>query len=449
MNKTIAKIASAMLCVCAALLFHACESSFLKGAMEALNPSPSVFAGMQWSSENEIYINPKDFSISGTMSAISGVFVNGGKQIWPIQDMKDHGGLNGKRAWRIESSDKVNYPAGSITSILAPGSPFVGGSVGIKGDSITLAFEAGSAVMDTFVNAAPSDEPFPAGGVTFSFILTPNAFFGADVTLLATDTLTRNFKLVVPTSTVYGKLWLERHMYGTISSSWGKAATDIGDSGLAGTEAQMKENAGSLAVNDVTAWLDGYAATVDPGLTFEFDNSDPDKLGSLAVNSWNPAPDLSQGWAPLKNYSLVLTPIRDSAETEQPFAPVTISVPIEFTSNVGSVVTAVKDAIEAGTFGQEPNPDSPYDPGPGDTGYPYYIQHLGDIEDADGTVSGSVAVDAMITGINFQGLVQTISTLPLANSTGQQQLTITFGPGADGSPANKLTFTVWVNAAQP
>ena len=445
MNKTIAKIGSAMLCVCAALLFHACESSFLKGAMEALNPSPSVFSGMQWGSENEIYINPKDFSISGAMSAISGVFINGGKQIWPIQDMKDHGGLNGKRAWRIESSDKVNYPAGSITASLAPGSPFVGGSVGIKGDSITLAFEAGSAGMDTFVNAAPSGDPFPAGGVTFSFILTPNAFFGADVALLATDTLTRNFKLVVPASTVYGKLWVERHMYGTISSSWGKAATDIDGSGLAGTEAQMKENAGSLTVNEVTDWLNGYAATAAPSLTFEFDNSDPDNPGSLAVNSWNPEPDLSLGWAPLKNYSLVLTPIHDTDDTDPSFAPVTISVPIEFTSYVGSVVTAVKDAMAAGTFGQDPNPA--YEPKPGDTGYPYYIQHLGNTDDAEGIVSGSVAVDAMIGSIGFQNLVTNISTSPLANSTGQQQLTITFGPGADNSPANTLTFTVWVKAA--
>ena len=446
MNKATMKITLLLFGVCVPL-FQSCESSFLKSAMEALNPIPSVFAGMQWSSENEIYINPKDFSISGTMSAISGVFVNGGKQIWPIQDLKDHGGLNGKRAWRIESSDKVNYPAGSITSILAPGSPFVGGSVGIKGDSITLAFEAGSAVMDTFVNAVPSGELFPAGGVTFSFILTPNAFFGADAALLVTDTLTRNFKLVVPTSTVYGKLWVERHMYGTISSSWGKAADDIGSgSGLTSKEAQMKENAGSLAVNDVNDWLDGYENTISPHLTFEFDNSDPNNSGSLAVKSWNPEPDLSLGWAPLQNYSLVLTPIRDYDEGDQPFAPVTISVPVKFTSDVGSLVTAVKDAMAAGTFGQDPA-DGPTTTDA--TGYPAYIQRLDDATDPDGIISGSVAVNAMINGINFQGLVPpaNISTSPLQNRTSQQQLTIMFGQGTDSSPGNTLTFTVWVQSS--
>ena len=211
----------------------------------------------------------------------------------------------------------------------------------------------------------------------------------------------------------------------------------------------MKENAGSLTVNEVTDWLSGYTATADPSLTFEFDNSDPNNSGSLAVKSWNPEPDLSLGWAPLKNYSLVLTPIHDTDDTDPSFAPVTISVPIEFTSYVGSVVTAVKDAMAAGTFGQDPNPDPPYEPEPGDTGYPYYIQHLGDADDPEGLGSGSVAVGSMATGIGFQNLVPlaNISTSPLANSTGQQQLTITFGPGADNSPANTLTFTVWVKAA--
>jgi hypothetical protein len=426
------------------LLFQSCESSFLKNAVETLNPIPKVFTGMQWSTDNEVYINPNDFSIDGTMmGGVSGIFVNGGKKIWPIRDMKDNGPTVGKRAWSVKSSDEQNYPASIITAILKNNSsPSTGaGTVAaVPGDAITLNFGTQGLFMKNFVDSTlnTSGEEFPARGVKFSFLLTPTAFYGADSAALATDTLIYDFKLIKPASTVYGKHWLERYMYGTVSTSW---TNGTGDPDL------MKAHAEGQVATAVKARLGLY----DTGNKFEFD--DPAAPGvptttAISVYSWEPKPDLSLGWAPLKNYALALSPIHDSNEGGESFAPVTVSVPVVFTSNVGSVVNAVKDAIAAGTFGKDPDSvtTSPTEP----TGYPDYIQHLGDTDDPDGIASGTAAVLKMIEKVGFTvgsvlGTPQ-VECSSLKNRTGAQTLTITFGPGADGSPVNTLSFTVWVNA---
>jgi hypothetical protein len=446
MNKATVKITLLLFCLCAAPLFQACETDFLKNAMEALNPSPKVFIGMKWSDNNEVYLNPNNGSIAGTMSVVSGIFLNGGKRVWPIQDLKDNG-AKGKLAWSIKSHDEKNYPAGTITDILeANNSPSTETVNGIPGDTITLIFESAASVVDI-----TDPDTYPTEGVTYSFILTPNAFYGADMAALSTDTLTHDFKLIKPTSTVYGKHWLERYMYGTVSTSWAEGGGPT-ETDAAAVMAAMIADAGSKAAVYADERLNAYA---DPGsydtLTFVFDN---ESTGSMSVVSWENAPDLSLGWAPLKSYALALSPIRDASEDVEPFAPVSISVPVMFTSNVGSVASAVKAAMAAGTFSKDPY-EVEQPPG-STTGYPDYIQHLGDTVDPDGIVSGSVAVFYMIG--ELLGASENVGVLlnspqvecsPLQNSTGTQTLTIVFGPGTDGSPTNTLSFTVWVKEAEP
>ncbi|MDR2343936.1 MAG: hypothetical protein LBD86_05335, partial [Spirochaetaceae bacterium] len=221
MNKTTIKKTLLLFGVCAApLLFQACESSFLKSAMEALNPIPDVFVGMDWGDENSVYINPGSKSIDGTLGVVSGVFLNGGKSIWPNYDLAASGPNSSKKAWSIVSSDETNFPAGSLVTMLtnnsSPSSAIAGG---IPGELITLSFGTEALCMENFVNTLTllGSE---TGQVTYSFILTPAAFHGADSASMSTNTLTRNFNLILPTYTGYGKQWLERYMYGTISASW-------------------------------------------------------------------------------------------------------------------------------------------------------------------------------------------------------------------------------------
>jgi hypothetical protein len=423
MNKTMKKIALLLFCVYP--LFQSCESSFLKSAIEALHPVPGVFVGMQWDNENIIYINPHTSMIEGTMGVISGIFQNSGKRIWPDTDLKDNGPENsaGKRAWKLTSSDEVNYPAGTLISILRNNeSPSTANGAG--GDLITLNFGNGSVSLGDY-----DDPDFVPNVVKFSFILTPNAFHGADSVSLTKDT-SIDFNLLMPTSTVYGQKWVERNMYGTISTTWGAAGTNAAD-----PAAGMIETAGSLAAYAAEERLKEYTAGT---LAFEFDN--PDAGGSMAVLSWEPTPDLSRGWARLRNYKLVLTPIRDKYEYEEPFAPVAISAPVTFMSNVGSVAMAIEDAIAAGTFGTKPT--GAESPAPDQTGYPYYIQYAG----TEGVEpSGSLAVNKLISELKFTGAIYgSLSCLPLENKTSQQTLTIILGPGTDYSPENTLTFKVWV-----
>jgi hypothetical protein len=454
MNKVTVKIRLLLFCVCAAPLFQACESDFLKSAMETLNPSPKVFVGMKWSDSNEIYLNPNDASIAGTMGVVSGIFLNGGKRVWPIHDLKDNG-AKGKRAWSIKSHDEENYPASTITSILESNdSPSTETINGIPGDTITLIFESGPGVVEI-----TDPDSYPPEGVTYSFILTPNAFYGADIAALSTDTLTREFKLIKPTSTVYGKHWLERYMYGTVSTSWaeGTLGASLVGTDAASVMAAMVADAGSKAAVYAEERLNAYAYTEAGSLTFAFDN---ESAGSMSVVSWENTPDLSLGWASLKSYALALSPIRDEIEEEEePFAPVSISVPVLFTSNVGFVVSAVKDAMAAGTFGQDPEDEPTVTDNT--TGYPAYIQHLGDIADLAGTASGNAAVLYMIeklldpessnSGDDVDAFlnVPQVECSPLENKTSAQTLTIVFGPGTDGSPTNTLTFKVWVKEAEP
>ncbi|MDR3356689.1 MAG: hypothetical protein LBO04_05810 [Spirochaetaceae bacterium] len=430
MNKTVKKITLFMLGVCAVPLFHACESSYLKSAMEALNPIPKVFSGMKWGDGNIVYVSPKNFSIAGTMGGvITGLFLNGGKRIWPNTDLQDKD--NGKDAWRLVSSKEEDYPAGSIAAILKTNkSPSTAGTTGVSGDAITLLFgTAGGGIGYDFTG-------FPASGVKFSFILTPNAFHGADSASLSTDTLTRDFSLLMPTSTVYGKHWMEKHMYGTISAKWGEDAG--GGSVQPGSTkadfiAGMISAAGSKAAAGAGAWLTVYGST-----DFEFAD-DPAGNGSLSVISWETPPELSKGWANLQNYALQLTPIHDTSDTGEPFEPVRISVPVVFTSNVGSVSKAINAAIAAGTFGGDPNNDT----------FPKVLEHMGDADDPDGSKSGSIAINTLIGSLGFSvssvlGSPPNIETSTLQNRTSQQTLTLTLGPGADESPANTLTFKVWV-----
>jgi hypothetical protein len=432
MDKTMKKIVILIFGVCV-LLLQACDGNkFLQDALEKLNPpSPAPSKDIAWD-DNVVYINPKDKIIDATMGVISGLFSNNGSSIWPRSDITGNGPSSARQMWRVDSADEENYPAGTITTILsANSSPTTAVATGgTLGNVITLIFTTGTAVGDDITDA------------TYSFILTPNAFYGPDSAALTED-MPFEFKLVMPTSTVYGQKWVEKNMYVPIRTTWAAGSAAAG--AATGSTATIEEvvdwmiaDAGSRAAAAAEARLTGYKSP------FNFD----DPSGSMSVLSWEPTPDLSKGWARLKNYKLVLTPIYDPDDGDETFVPVAISAPVEFMSNVGSVAVAIEAAVKAGSFGQDPGGSPPPSADP-TTGYPAYIQH-GGTADVSGILSAGTAAWHMINALGLQSLIgkdQVMGGSKLENETSQQELTLLLGQGTDGSPIDSLTFKVWVKSS--
>jgi hypothetical protein len=345
MNKTMKEIALLLFGVCV-LLLQACEGNkFLESAAEKLNPPSPSPVSMDWEPDN-IYINPKEKSIDGATGMITGTYRNGGQKIW----FKKTSSLNG--VWKLVSSDEENYPAGSIAAILTNNtSPSTHN--GTLGNMITLNFAADTSAVGSIINVddgtgsgsviSTAFATPDAGGVKYSFILTPSAFTGADATTV-TDNLRHDFSLIMPSYAGYAKQALERFEYGSISVSWeaGSLAIVAANSGIEPTNDDIAAEMEVIAVGSITT-------NVETQLKNIFEDPDVDKFifgGGDMIAGWQPtlASVISSvikagsGSVDLRNYRLSLSKFtyEDSGgEGDDPPVEVqaTIVVPVEFINN--------------------------------------------------------------------------------------------------------------------
>ena len=314
MNKPIKKIIKkiSLLCVCAAPLFHACESDFLKSAEEKLVPNVPKPAKMNWD-YNKIYINPESYVIDANVGVMKGNISTSGNVWFKSNLPSTQGGY-----WSI-TGDGANeagpYFAGSVAALLNGGTP----STGTKSSTVTLNFGTTGTCLTGIDQGG-----FPAGGLPLSFILTPYAFAGGDSASLITDNLTHDFKLVLPaTKTEYAKAYLERYDF-TTSIEVSLAVVNFTEAGdEAGSISAMQEYAGSMA-----------AVTAVGSVSLLLPNATAAGTWGAEVRSWDPSPDKviqafmnDTGTPQNADYTLTLSLYYDA---EGQTLPVKVFMPVQF-----------------------------------------------------------------------------------------------------------------------
>jgi flagellar hook assembly protein FlgD len=385
-----------------AVLMQGCDNEFMKTAANVLVPGePVKNINMEWTAD-VLYIDPLSGAIAGTFS---GLLNNAGNRIWFAgKETVSNSVLVYKRDWDLtgglESSDKGEFiTAGSLVSYL------VNSPKTENGDKIEVKF-SGSVSIDQL-------DPVYGKGQTYSFILKPAAFRGADKELLSGQLYTtHDFTLQLPTKTFYSKYLMEKEEYGSVSVSWSQGnGTWEGMMDIAGSYAAAYAAAAALAWDSANWTWDGSAY---PGVTVGNGGV------SLAAEAWNTQPGKTKSYAPYGKYAIMLLPYYYTDEKDAgltgPVSPV-VSLPVEFTSDVGDAVKAIKASEEAGSFS--------------------FAWDAAGSEAVHGTIS------ALITGKTTMGPEEPTwnPSFPAAapKSESAHTLTITLGNGNDGSTGEVIT----------
>jgi hypothetical protein len=402
-------VKTVFLAVYPVFLFAACQNGFLNDAAESLNPLPVVvapIAGIDWGSKNErvLYIDPRGGTMAGTLS---GRLNNGGNKIWFVTDQsnpqpKKIGYTYGK--WELVApADEENITPEFLTAAIGSGSS-MGGTPSATPDAITLAF-------GTFVDFVA--DYFATPGQNYSFILYPSAFTGADSNKLSTEAATLNFTVETPTATNYAKRLVEKAEYPVITVSWSDGNSLNGSNPIEG----MKQMGGSLAASLATNVLESYLKL--SGGSIGEASFDPD-AGSFSTGLWLSVPDLAKGYWD-GNGAFRLDGFYIDAE---PFVKPEISVPIKFTSDVGSAVALIQKAEAAGSFSYS---------SAGSSDIWNYV--AGSIVDLAGPLfygSGSI----------LGGTPTMVWSPSYSSSVSLYTVTITLDKGNDNSPGDKFSIKV-------
>jgi hypothetical protein len=318
-----------------AVLTQGCDNEFMKNAATALVPGEPVKSiNMEWTSD-VLYIDPLSGSIEG---GFSGLLNNAGNRIWFAgKETLPNSILVYKRDWDLRGGLESSYEgevitAGSLISYM------VNSPKTENGDKINVEFNGFVSIDQLELVYGESQ--------TYSFILKPAAFRGADKELLDGQLYTtHDFTLQLPTKTFYSKYLMEKKEYGSVSVSWSQGSGNWdGMMEIAGSYAAAYAEATAFAW-DSTSWAwDGSAYA---GVTVG------DGGKSLTAEAWNTQPDQTKSYAPYGKYAITLLSYSYNDEKEAgltgPVSPV-VSLPIEFTSDVGETVKAIKAAERAGSF---------------------------------------------------------------------------------------------------
>ncbi|MDR2659350.1 MAG: hypothetical protein LBC27_05100 [Spirochaetaceae bacterium] len=323
-----------------ALVFSACENDFMKKAFDTIaGPVPVIPAPIEWNT-NVVYVDPLSGTLAGTLYA---VLNNGGRRIWFAKDQTNQPAA---KRWEF----KVNTPppdggalitAGSLITFLRPSNvPLV-----TDGDLMELNLYSEDLDQD-FISQADSPD-----GVSCSFILYPEALYGADRDTVSIETATLNFKVERPSVTVYAKYVIEKAEYGSISVTWaeGSASAALKDPPPDDFEGAVKNEmmnlAGSLAAGSAGFVGGAWANTWESDFTFG-------DAGSLSAVAWISPPSqlMAKGWAPYKKYAIELSPFFYASDGAASAVSPQISAPVEFVSDVGLAAILISAAAEAGSF---------------------------------------------------------------------------------------------------
>jgi hypothetical protein len=405
-------------------LFIACDNDFLNdGVSSMVGPKGGDSAPVIWNT-NTLYINPFKLSDPDTSNNNSQVGTISGSITAVLNEQKIVTGglwfskaLNNSRSkqWDFSVDAGVtamtagSLTAGSLMSFIA-GDPIVTD----QQDQLTLSFtkaNGGIIINDDNIDS------YSKGNVC-TLQLYPDAFYGPARDTYDFRVTKLDFTISLPTKTFYSKYLVEKTEYTPISVSWmeGSASAVAGyTDGAEWTDSDiingMKFLAGSLAGVSATASLVTNTVALS-NYTFEGMESGE---GSFSVNSWGPEPDITRGWLPYTKYALTLNSYAEATEyttnDEKPVNPV-ISVPITFTSDVGSIAILIKEAERFGSFSALQLPTD--------------------------TVS---SVLTTLVGDKASALEAT----PLA--AGENQVPIVIKQGTDGSPADGIEVTAVYLAA--
>jgi hypothetical protein len=376
----------------AALIFNACENDFMQKALSTLSGSDGgpVYAPITWNTD-VVYSDPIGGTLSGTVMALLN---NGGRRIW-FAGTQDN---TASKQWEFTGGNS-NITAGSLAMFIA-GSPTVS-----NGDIMTLNFYEPDF---TNISGLQSGDVVPC-----SFILYPDSLYGADRDAISIATATLNFSVKAATHTEYAKYILEKKEYGSISVSWTEGSISLQTAASTSEiTAEMRRLAGSLAAEAgsaaAVAWADNAWSDFSP-------ISDG---GSLSAVSWITSPNLSKGWLPYAKYTIELSPILYTGESSQ-LSP-RISVPVEFTSYVGSAAILIQKAYDAGSFATLLN---------GDTA----DANIGSVA----TVLDNLGIPSLLlTGAAGTTIAWLSGTAPA--STGEYSFVVELGKGADESPEDTV-----------
>jgi hypothetical protein len=424
-SRTKKQAAVLALAVCLSLILG-CENEFMKKAAEALSPNQPVKGfNLEWNTD-VVYIDPLSGTLAGT---ISGLWDNAGKQVWFSKDIAY------EREWDVPKPAKElayeqsadGFPpgyitAGSITALLSAGTP----PHTTDGDKIEMILSGSAAIIDT---TAFDPTPYQNGGVTYSFILYPNAFYGPDRNNVISEKLEHSFRLELPTKTSYSaRVKIEKAEYGSISVSWAEgSAYENAQDAWDGMKAIAGSYAAASALQAVQDWDPGNWAWTDgtgySGVVVGVPGTDPPE--ALAAVSWNNQPDTSKSYAVYDKYAITLSPYYYTDEAATGPVQAVVSMPIEFTSDVGNTVSAIKIVEKAGSFS---------------------IEYT---EGAKTAIEGVIATCA-VTGTSIN--VTTWSPPypdpeegPMAPTT--YKLTVEVGPGGDSSLTDTLEVTAVISPA--
>ncbi|MDR1148343.1 MAG: hypothetical protein LBK66_06900 [Spirochaetaceae bacterium] len=385
--------------VSAALIFTACENDFMQKALSTLSGGFGggggiIPAPITWNT-NVVYSDPIGGTLSGTLMALLN---NGGNRIWFAHEQNN----KASKQWEFDVG-KNTITAGSLAAFIA-GSPTVS-----NGDLMTLNF---------YEPDFTSITSFSTGDGTierYSFILYPDSLYGADRDSIAIETATLNFRVEAATYTKYAQYVIEKEEYGSISVSWAEGSNSITTGIETEIKAEMQRLAGSLAAEKgsaaAVAWAKDAWANFDP--------ISDGSVGSLSAVSWITSPDLSKGWLPYAKYAIGLSSILYQNDTEQQRQSPRISVPVEFTSYVGSAAILIKEAGKAGQFGA--------------TGSEIYAGSVAEVLTSLGVPSLLEDGDAGTTIVWSPGV-----GTPEPTDGGEHPFSVILGKGKDTSPGDTV-----------
>jgi hypothetical protein len=399
------------LAVCAGLL-SGCENEFVKSAVATLNPEqPPPRVTLEWDAD-VVYIDPITSKLSGT---ISGLLNNAGNRVWFSKTEN----LVLGRDWNVpKPPQELEYEQTGLPGFITAGSiaGFIvgGGPVTTDGDKIDVILDSSSVELT-------EDNGFDLtlyenGGVSYSFVLYPTAFYGADRNTVMGEKEERLFTLESPTKTFYSKVVMERAEYGSVSVSWADGKGQDENNPWQG----MMSLAGGLAAGSASAaaaaWDTDWATDVTVNDVTEED-AEP---GQLAAVSWNTLPDTSKSYASYNKYAIALSPYSYSEDVGEPVQPV-VSLAIEFTSDVGKTIGGIKAAEKEGGFSSI-------------------------IYDSSGEDATKTGIESTITGLASNETPVTITWSPAYSDTAPKTptpytLTLVIGPGTDGSTGDTITVT--------
>jgi hypothetical protein len=197
----------------------------------------------------------------------------------------------------------------------------------------------------TLIFNRPVDENaygFEAPGKNYSFILYPSAFNGPGIGKLSTSLTALNFRVEMPTMTNYAKYQIEKATYDKVEVLWKNVDPYNIEEDI---EGMLISNA---LLNKATGEFYNYLKPLSA------ENFPGEETGSFSTGSWLSPPDLSKGhW--FGNTTVQLGPINADPGYDSNSAPIQISVLLNFSSNVGDAIIAIKDAEAAGSFSAKAN----------------------------------------------------------------------------------------------